>query len=135
MLTCRSVNETLTQLDELHGMPVEVEGVLDTWSEGTINGYELLHYPKVERRTGADKDPTHQSSLWLHFGIGSIQPNRSVLARWVGKRVRVHGIVYCAKSLNREFEALSDPLSIWPVHLEVYSVQRVTSDQRKEDGA
>ena len=52
MTNYRSVNETLNQPEELHGMPVGVEGVLGTWAEGTMNGYELLHYLKVERRTG-----------------------------------------------------------------------------------
>lgn len=68
--------------------------------------------------------------MYLHFGVGSIQPNTVALAKWVGKRVRVHGIIYSAKARGREFDVLSDPLCVWPVQIEVYSVQRVTSDQR-----
>jgi hypothetical protein len=127
MSTFRSVNQAISQLDELRGQPVELEGVLEAAGLMPI-GYELLHYPAAERATGTNKDARHRSSIWLHFGTGSVQPNRTALARWCGKRVRVHGIVYSAP----EFTALSDPLGSWPAHIEVYSVQRVTKDQRRQ---
>lgn len=65
----------------------------------------------------------------------AIQPNRLVLAKWIGKRVRVHGVAYCAKHLrNPEAECFMPDPTCWRAHLEVYSVQRVTTEQRKQRG-
>ena len=121
-----SVNDALERLDELLRFPLEVEGILEA-ANPLESGYELLHYPAAERAGGASKDPAHRSSIWLHFGAGSIQPNHGVLAKWIGKRVRVHGVVNGPPA----FTALSDPLGAWPAHIEVYSVQRTTSQQRR----
>jgi hypothetical protein len=129
----RTVNQTLDQLEELHGQPVEIEGILGIKPEG----YELLHYPKAERRPdNGNEGPIHESSLWLAFGSGSIKPNPSVLSRWEGKRVRIHGVVYSAKSLPvvKGFEGHGGfgPWGFWRAQVEPYSIQRVTSEQRKE---
>lgn len=134
MTSPRSVNEVLDQLETEHAAPVWIEGILEALNDGTNDGYELLHYPKAERRTdGSSRGPI---GLWLHFGAGSIQPNRLVLSKWLGKRVRVRGIVRCAGGTRESHTpgALSDPL-YWRPHLEVYSVQRVTSEERKQGGA
>jgi hypothetical protein len=136
----RSVNETLDGIATLHSQPVEVEGILDASFEGSREGYELLHYPKVERREeGVEGGLACHWSLWLEFGHGSIQPNRLVLDRWKGKRVRVHGVVHASKTLQASWTAVDplsiDPWGIWRAHLEVHSIQRVTSGQRRESGA
>ena len=133
-----SVNDTLRKLEELCGLPVQVEGILTASYNGTIRGYALLHFPSVERRAFNDESSqVQQVSLWLEFGVGSVQPNRPVLARWLGKRVRVHGIAQGPKYLRSpEVEcAMSSDPSCWQAHLEVYSVQRITSEQRKQHGA
>ena len=133
MTSNRSVNEALDQIESLHGLPVQVEGVLEASNDGAHEGYELLHYPKTERRT---EDSRASVGLWLQFGLGSIQPNRPVLSKWLGKRVRVQGIAYGAECTREPHRAgaLSDPL-FWRAYLEVYSVQRVTSEERKQRGA
>lgn len=136
MTSCRSVNDTLAKLDELSGSAVQVEGILTTSSIGSMDGYELSHYPSAERQISHNGDPSNQSGLWLEFGTGSIQPDHSVLTKWVGKRVRVHGVAQRAKYLQvpGEPHAMSDH-SCWQAHLEVYSVQRVTSEQRRQHSA
>lgn len=136
MTSYRSVDDTLVQLDELNGSAVQVEGILTTLSNGSVHGYELAHYPRAERQIAHNGGLSYKSGLWLEFGAGSIQPNRSVLTRWVGKRVRVHGVAHRAKYLEAsgEPQAMSDP-SCWQAHLEVYSVQRVTSEQRGQHRA
>lgn len=128
----KSVNDCLDHLADMVGTPLEVEGVLTSTLAGDLRGHEhwLLHYPKAERRSDAAGTPSaQQSRLLLEFGDGSIRPNPDALARWEDKRVRVHGIVRPAKTPM----ALSDPSSAYYIHLEVYSVQRVTSEQRRED--
>lgn len=135
MTRCRSVNEALDQIRELGGGPVEVEGILDARRsvDGALRTHEywLLHYPAAERRPGGGQDRSMQDSrLWLEFGEGSIRPNPRALERWEGKRVRVHGIVHPPKSPSS-----IDPFEgnwVYHAHLEVYSVQRVTSEQRKD---
>lgn len=128
----RSVNETLNHIEQLCGQPVEVEGILNTSFDCSqrIHEYWLLHFPKAERRSDESSYQSRQSGLWLEFGDGSIQPNRSALVRWEGKRVRVHGVVYPAKppSALNLFEGNSGYFA----HLEVYSIQRVSSEQRKD---
>lgn len=120
-----SVNAVLDRIGELDGQPVEIEGVL---GPPAFDGdYELLHYPKAERRDA-------NASFLLMFGHGSIQPNRLTLARWVGKRVRVHGVAYSGDDqAGRESERFDAWFEFRP-HVEVYSIQRVTSEQRKENG-
>jgi hypothetical protein len=127
------VSDVLERLEDLHGTAVQVEGVLTTSRSGTGGGYELLHYPGAERQ---ELNDPQQFKLWLEFGTGSIKPNNTVLTRWIGKRVRVHGIACRPKYLlNPSVEcSMSDP-SCWQAHLEVYSVQRVTSEQRRQRGA
>jgi hypothetical protein len=133
MISYRTVGDILERLEELHGMPVQVEGVLTTSRSGVGGGYELLQYPGTERPKLSDPQ---QFKLWLEFGTGSIKPNNTVLTRWIDKRVRVHGIACRPKCLlNPAVEcSMSDP-SCWQAHLEVYSVQRVTSEQRRQRGA
>lgn len=84
------INHALDQLTELNGRPVELEGVLVS----EHGQYQLLHYPKAERRP-EHKDGLlgYEPSVVLEFRNGSIQPNHAALARWQGKRVRVHGIL------------------------------------------
>lgn len=128
-----SVNDTLDSINELRGSPVEVEGVLDSSFDGCAGRpeYWLLHYPKAERRSAATSpQSTQPSRLWLSFGDGSLRPNPSALTRWEGKRVRVHGIVWPAKTTG---EGIFEGNSAYHAHVEVYSVQRVASEQRKEE--
>lgn len=86
-----SVNGVLEELPHLNGSPVEVEGILGVLEEG----YEFSHYPKAEGRPDkTDGPPFYASKIWLAFGMGSVQPNHEVLARWAGKRVRAHGVLH-----------------------------------------
>lgn len=86
MVSYCSVNDVLTRLGELLALPVEVEGILEAASF-LVSGYELLHYPATERTGRAKNDPTYRSSIWFHFGIGSIRPNHDAPAKWIGKRL------------------------------------------------
>ena len=89
MTAHRSVNDVLAQLTALDDQPLEIEGILELHAEG----FELLHYPKAEREIGPqDGEHQYQAGVWVAFGSGSLQPNRDALYRWVGKRVRLHGI-------------------------------------------
>jgi hypothetical protein len=127
-----SVNDCLDRLDGLLDTPLEVEGVLNTTFAGHLDRHEywLLHYPRAERRPDVHGDPSALGSrLLLEFGDGSIRPNLKAMARWEDKRVRVHGIVRPAKTPT----SMSDPSSAYYTHLEVYSIQRLTSEQRRED--
>jgi hypothetical protein len=133
MTAHRSVNEILAQLATLNDQPVQVEGILELQSEG----FELLHYPKAERQSGpAEGEHQYQASIWVGFGNGSLQPNTEVLERWVGKRVRIHGVIssYLALppvgSLGR---GGFGPWGFWPAQIEPYSVQRVTAEERREN--
>lgn len=117
----RSVNQLLDELPSTQGNPIEVEGILNIQPEG----YELLHYPKSERRANDEvSGPIYRSSVWLAFGNGSIQPNHSALAHWFGKRVRVHGIVQTTSnpSPEREFHHHGGfgPYGFWLAQLEVF---------------
>lgn len=132
MTQYKSVNNVLNHIAEMLCTPTEVEGVLNASFAGYLGTHEywLLHYPKAERRSGSGSDQaTQRSRLLLEFGDGSIRPNSMALTRWEGKRVRVHGIVRPAKTPV----ALSDASSAYFPHLEVYSIQRVTSEQRREE--
>ncbi|WP_140426299.1 hypothetical protein [Acidovorax sp. Root275] len=102
-------------------------------------GYELLHDPKSERR-GDDEieGPIYQSSVWLAFGNGSIQPHQAALERWIGKRVREQGIAQTTNTMpiaSREFHHHGGfgPYGFWSARLEAYSIQRVTSEIRREE--
>ncbi len=131
MAVHRTVHEVLDSLPKLEGQPVELEGVLGAEPEG----YEVLHYPKAERRANSlDEGPILRSSIWLEFGIGSIQPNRQVLNRWQGKRVRIHGIVHSPEPRPATVFGKGGfgPSGFWPAAVEVYSIQRVTAEQRHE---
>lgn len=128
-----SVNDTLDRISELAGSPVEVEGVLDSSFDGCLgrSEYWLLHYPKAERRTAATTPQSVQPSrLWLAFGDGSLRPNPVALTRWNGKRVRVQGIAWPARTASEDLFAGN---SVYYAHLEVYSIQRLASEQRKEE--
>lgn len=127
----KSVNDCLECLEDMLNTPLEVEGVLKTTFAGHLGRHEhwLLHYPRAERKADAsNKSKTLVSRLLLEFGVGSIRPNLESLARWEDKRVRVHGIVRPA----RIPEAMSDSSSAYCTHLEVFSIQRLASEQRRE---
>lgn len=128
-----SVNRLLEQLSKIDQHPLEVEGILEIHSEG----YSLRHYPKSERqRDFPNGDEPYESGVWLATGQGSIQFNNLALERWHGKRVRVHGIAQSHSSLPHipAFHARNGfgPWGAWPAQLEVYSIQRVTSEERRE---
>lgn len=126
-----SVNEATANSNDLNGKGVEVEGILDAHPEG----YSIVHYPKSERPEAARGN---HSGFWLKFGNGSIAPNRKKLDQWVGKRVRVHGVLgVCLYRLpDGEISNVgSGPWSMWTAFIEPYSLQRVTAEQRREDCA
>ena len=127
----KTVNDTLDHID---GSPLEVEGVLNSSFAGHLGRHEywLLHYPKTERSSGGSVNQSAQRSrLLLEFGDGSIRPNPVALTRWEGKRIRVHGIAWPAKT-SPSLDFYEGSIAYYP-RLEVYSVQRVTSEQRRED--
>jgi hypothetical protein len=135
MKAVRTVNEALDLLDSLDGQPVQIEGVLVIEPEG----YELVHYPKVERRVASSEDGVViRSSFCLAFGNGSLQPNQKALARWQGKKVRVHGVIHTPE-LRPAYGSLGKggfgPHGFWPAEIECYSVQRVTAEERRENDA
>lgn len=127
----RSVNQAFDEFASTNGSPLEIEGILNLQSEG----YELLHYPKAERR---DSGRVERLSVWLVFGNGAIQANNSALSHWIGKRVRAQGIFKTSANLlpSHEFHHHGGfgPYGLWLAQLEVYSIQRVTSEVRKESG-
>jgi hypothetical protein len=133
MTAHRSVNEVLAQLATLDGQPLEIEGILELQPEG----FSLLHYPKAERKVGPQEgEHQYEASVWVGFGGGSLQPNREALNRWVGKRVRIHGILSVYLSLQ-PFGTFGrggfGPWGFWPAQIEPYSVQRITSEERREN--
>lgn len=78
MSSYRSVNEVLERLVEFEGQLMQLEGVLEIHEEG----YALKHYPSAERRSEhVEEGYSYQSSIWVEFGNGSIQPNDAVLKR------------------------------------------------------
>jgi hypothetical protein len=86
-----AINHVLDRLAELDGMPIELEGILAAEPEG----YQLLHYPKSERRPAyKDGGRSYPPIVVLTFGNGGMQPNESALTRWLGKRVRIHGMLH-----------------------------------------
>jgi hypothetical protein len=123
-----TINHVLDRLPELSGRPVELEGVLV--SDG--GHYQVLHYPKSERRTEhTDGQLSYAPSVVLEFGDGSSQPNKVALSRWQGKRVRVHGILK-ARLLPREYAGMDIFGIIYPGSIEPYSIQRLTADERRK---
>lgn len=117
MSTALSINAAIDRLSELNGQPVEVEGLLHFEFEDT----SLWHWPKAERRGGAPEgDGFTNSSLWLAFGSGSLQPNEKVLSSWSGKRVRVSGILRGPSP-----QSGCGHLGGWPAEIEPYSIERV----------
>ena len=99
----------------------------------------MKHYPKAERHSEhMEEGHSYQSGIWVEFGNGSIQPNNAVLSGWQGKRVRVHGVVHSVASLP-SIGALGTggfgPWGFWPATIEPSSVQRVTAEERRENGA
>lgn len=131
MTASRSVNEVLDNLVALGGQPVELEGILEVHPEG----YELRHYPKSERRGEVEAGgASYQPAFWVAFGAGSLRPNRQALARWVGKRVRIHGVVE-APSAPEASGLLGGfgPYGCWLAAIEPYSIQRVTAEDRRDE--
>jgi len=61
----------------------------------------------------------YSSSVWIAFGMGSIQPNKTALTRWNGKRVYVSGIVYGASD---RFGC--GHMGGWPCEIVPYSIER-----------
>lgn len=90
-----SVNDVIDRVHELDGMRLKIVGLLTFEFENHFLG----HFPKAERReiTEAVDPPFYQSIIWIEFGTGSIQPNYGVLTRWIGKRVRIAGVVRTPK--------------------------------------
>ncbi len=127
-----TINQVFERLAELDGQPVALEGILMADDGG---GYELLHYPSADRvLTYLEGETAYRAAICLGFGTGSVQPNRKVLTRWSGKRVRVHGVLHSVLALP-DIAALGKgfgPWGFWPVELEAYTVQRVTADERRE---
>ncbi len=113
-----SINELLAHRSELDGKPIEVCGLLTFEFEDT----SLTHFPKAEQREPSDDftQPYYPSSVWLSFGSGSIQPNKEVLSRWNGKRVRVIGIVRTAKE---SFGC--GHFSAWECEIEPFTIERI----------
>jgi hypothetical protein len=113
-----SVNEVIDRLPELDGQPVEVTGLLTFEFENTSLG----HFPKAERReiTEEVEPPYYQSSVWLSFGSGSVQPNETVLSRCAGKRVLVIGVL---RGPSGPFGC--GHFSGWGCEIEPYSIERV----------
>lgn len=113
-----SVNEVIDRLSELDGRPIEVTGLLTFEFENTSIG----HFPKAERRDITEEvEPSYyQSSLWLAFGSGSVQPNEKVLSSWAGKRVLVTGIL---RGPSGPFGC--GHFSGWACEIEPYSIERV----------
>lgn len=135
MKSYHTVNELLGQLTVFESQPVQLEGILELHEEG----YALKHYPKTERHSEHVHDGnSYQSAVWIEFGNGSIQPNDTVLDGWQGKRVRVHGVIHSVTSLP-SIGSLGKggfgPWGFWPASIEPSSVQRVTAEERREDGA
>ena len=128
-----TINQALERLNALDGQPVELEGILDASHGG---GYELLHYPKVERATSYDRnDSRYRSALWLAFGDGSLRPNHEALSRWCGKRVRVHGVIRTVNphpELAGFFGSGFGPWGNWPAEVESFILQRVSADARRD---
>jgi len=111
-----SVNDMADALEALVGQPIEVEGLL----QAVWGGFELRHYPTSRRRA-------RPVDCWLSFGHGSLQPNQLALSRWVGKRVRVHGIV-----LDPHMPFGHGPAQ-QSVAIQPYSIQRLTAEERRGD--
>ena len=113
-----SVNEVIDRLPELDGRSIEVTGLLTFEFENTSIG----HFPKAERRDITEEvEPSYyQSSLWLAFGSGSVQPNEKVLSSWAGKRVLVTGIL---RGPSGPFGC--GHFSGWGCEIEPYSIERV----------
>ena len=113
-----SVNEVIDRADELDGKPVEIVGLLTFEFEN----HSLGHYPKAERReiTEAADPPYYQSSVWITFGAGSIQPNQEMLMRWQGKRVRISGVV---RTPQGPFGC--GHFSGWGCEVEAYTIERL----------
>ena len=129
------MNEVLDQLAALEGQQTQLEGVLEIHEEG----YALKHCPNAERRSEhAEEGHSYQSGIWVEFGNGSIRPNDAVLGRWQGKRVRVYGVIHGVSSLPSMGGAGKGgfgPWGFWPATVEPTSIQRVTAEERREDGA
>ena len=128
------INNALARLAELDGVPVHLEGILIAHYEG----YEVQHYPKVERQSEhIEENAVYQAGIWLAFGDGSIQPNERALGRWNGKRVRISGVIRSLSSLP-SFGWVGKggfgPWGRWPAEIETYSVQRVTAEERRDGG-
>lgn len=113
-----SVNELVDRIQNLHGQPVEVVGLLTFEFEHT----SIDHFPRAERREITDDidAPLYQSSAWLAFGSGSMRANERVLSRWNGKRVRVTGIAYGPRGPGG-----CGHFGGWACEIEPYSIERV----------
>jgi hypothetical protein len=122
-----AINYALDWLAELNGHPFELEGI------SMLDGgrYQLLHYPKSERRTEhTDGRLSYEPCLTLEFGNGSVQPNNVALSRWKGRRVRVHGIL-TARLLPQKYAEMDILGILCPGAIEPYSIQRITADERR----
>jgi hypothetical protein len=126
-----AVNQVLDRLTELNGMPVEIEGIL----ERGYGGYSIAHYPKAQGRDRhIDGAMTYKANIEVRFGEGSIQPTITVLARWLWKRVRIHGQIQ-VNLLPQHYATVDSFANFSPAWIEPYSIQRVTADQRRDHRA
>lgn len=113
-----TVNEVIDRFPELDGQPVDVTGLLTFEFENTSLG----HFPKAERReiTEEIEPPYYQSSVWLAFGSGGIQPTENVLSKWAGKRVLVTGVLRGPRGPGG-----CGHFGGWGWEIEPYSIERV----------
>ena len=118
MSNALSVNEVVDRLEELDGKPVEIVGLL----RFEFENHSLCHFPKAERReiNDAVDPPYDQSSIWIAFGTGSIQPNQEVLMRWTGMPVRIAGVVRAPKG-----PCGCGHLGGWGCEIEAYTIDRL----------
>jgi hypothetical protein len=120
-----SVNYVFENLKTLEGQPVELEGILSSQMY-------VMHYPSAEGFSEfVCRGRSYEPGVVLDFGNGSIQANYPTLERWVGKRVRVHGIIR-SRLLPPERDGWDVLGLMVPASIEVYSLQRLTADERRE---
>lgn len=106
-----SVNEALTQLAGLEGLPICVAGILHFEFEHVA----LWHHPKAER------GECLESSIWLGTGHGSLQFNESAMKSLHGHRVQVLGTLH---GPHPGFDGCGH-FSGWPAEMLVSSIDRV----------
>ena len=111
-----TVHELVDRISELHGTLVEVVGLLSF----ELENQALWHFPKAEQRPAPGSGQVvYPSSVWIEFGMGSIEPNKTALTRWNGKRVYVSGFVYGPRN-----DCGCGHFGGWPCEIVPYSIER-----------